>query len=237
MVPWRGISHDAVWVTVSACAWACTGPGRSRRPRSRCPTDRLTCGTRGSPRVVLPRERASHVLAHARGGVEQAFAIRGLHSVSCSIRLSFLAPVAQNEPGLSSGLAEIGRLADHIVSRGIRTDHIVLMGFSQGACLASEFAVRDATRYGGVLVFSGGLIGPLGTTWTYPGSFNGTPVFLGCSVVDSHIPRARVEESADVFRRMGANVTMRLYPGFGHVVNDDEIAAAQAMLDALVERA
>jgi predicted esterase len=147
--------------------------------------------------------------------------------------LSFLSPIPKNEPGMSAGLAVIGGLVDFLVTRGVRKDRVVLMGFSQGACLAGEFSVRRASRYGGVLMFSGGLIGPPGTTWNYPGSFGGTPVFLGCSDVDSHIPAARVQESADVFSRMGADVTMRLYPGMGHSVNDDEIAVAQGVLDAL----
>jgi predicted esterase len=108
---------------------------------------------------------------------------------------------------------------------------IFLLGFSQGACLASEFAVRHADRFGGVIVFSGGLIGPPGTVWNYEGAFDGTPVFLGCSDTDPHIPRGRVEESAAVFTRMGATVTARLYPGMGHLVCDDEIAAAQEILD------
>jgi predicted esterase len=97
------------------------------------------------------------------------------------------------------------------------------MGFSQGGCLASTYAVRHAGRFGGVFALSAGLIGPPGTTWDYPGDFGGTPVFLGCSDVDSHIPKERVGESAEVFRRMGAVVTARLYPGMGHTVNQDEL--------------
>jgi predicted esterase len=103
-------------------------------------------------------------------------------------------------------------------------------GFSQGGCLTSEFAVRHAGRFGGVLVYSGGVIGPPGTTWSYPGSFDGTPVLLGCSDVDPHIPLARVNESADVFQRMGAQVDKRIYPGMGHFVNEDEIAFTKELL-------
>lgn len=147
--------------------------------------------------------------------------------------LSFLSPIGQNEPGLSAALAVIDELVAALLARGVRRDRLVLMGFSQGACLAGEYSVRHAARYGGVLMFSGGLIGPPGTTWDAVGSFEGMPVFLGCSDVDSHIPRARVEESAAVFARLGADVTMRLYPGMGHMVNDDEIAAARGVLDAL----
>ena len=145
---------------------------------------------------------------------------------------SFMAPIAGNEPGISSGLHVLDALVARIVTGGIPQSRIVLLGFSQGACLASECAVRHAGRFGGVVVFSGGLIGPPGTRWEYPGSFDGTPVFLGCSDRDSHIPASRVDESAEVFARMGAAVTKRIYPGMGHTVNEDEIACAQRVLDA-----
>jgi predicted esterase len=147
---------------------------------------------------------------------------------------TFLAPHDQNEPGLSSGLAVLAKLVGELEAKGIARHRIVLMGFSQGACLSAEFAVRNAMRYGGIVVFSGGLIGPPGTAWNFPGTFDGTPVFLGCSDQDSHIPRVRVEESADVFTRMGAHVTTRLYPAMGHLVNEDEITYARAILDRLV---
>lgn len=144
---------------------------------------------------------------------------------------SFLTDTAKNEPGLSSGLDVLAQLVTDLEARGIGKDRIVLLGFSQGACLSAEFAARHPGRYGGVIVFSGGLIGPPGTKWDVAGAFEDTPVFLGCSDVDAHIPKGRVEESAAVFERMGAGVTLRLYPGMGHLVNDDEIAWAQAVLD------
>jgi len=146
---------------------------------------------------------------------------------------SFMAETEKNEPGLSSGLHVLGTVVATALAAGVPADRVVLLGFSQGACLASEFAARNARRYGGVIAYSGGLIGPAGTTWNYPGDFAATPVFLGCSDVDGHVPKARVDESADVFRRMGAAVTERIYPGMGHLVNDDEIAWAQALLDGL----
>lgn len=145
---------------------------------------------------------------------------------------SFMAEIASNEPGLSSGLAVLEAAIARIEAAGVPQSRIVLVGFSQGACLAAEFAVRHAARFGGVVIFSGGLIGPPGTHWDYPGSFEGTPVFLGCSDQDSHVPEPRVNESASVFARMGADVTKRIYPGMGHVVNDDEIAFARTVLDA-----
>lgn len=145
--------------------------------------------------------------------------------------LSFMAEREKNEPDLSSALHVLAELVDTVEAAGILQSRIVFLGFSQGACLASEFAVRRAGRYGGVIAFSGGLIGPPGTTWSQTDSFDGTPVFLGCSDLDAHIPKVRVEESAEVFTRMGADVTMRLYPGMGHLVNDDEVACARSVMD------
>jgi predicted esterase len=141
---------------------------------------------------------------------------------------------AKNEPGLSSGLWVLEHLVDEVVRQGIRRDRVVLLGFSQGACLTGEFAVRHAARYGGVILYSGGLIGPPGTTWEYPGSFDGTPVFLGCSDVDAHVPKARVDESAAVFARMGASVTERTYPRMGHLVNEDEIVFTRALMTGIL---
>jgi predicted esterase len=146
----------------------------------------------------------------------------------------FMSPIERNEPGITSGMLCIGRVIEHIAEAGIPAERTLLLGFSQGACLATEYAARHARRYGGVACLSGGLIGPEGTPRDYPGSLAGTPVFLGCSDVDGHIPAARVRESADVLRRIGGEVTMRLYPGMGHLVNEDEIETVRAMLtDAL----
>jgi predicted esterase len=144
---------------------------------------------------------------------------------------SFLTPIEQNEPYLSSALQLVTDVVADLVHRSIPRRQIVLAGFSQGACLVSEWAVRTGGRLGGVIAFSGGLIGPPGTTWPGGASLDGTPVFLGCSDVDSHIPRERVEESAAVFERLDADVTLRLYPAMGHTVNEDEILHARAILD------
>ena len=147
---------------------------------------------------------------------------------------SFMADIEKNEPSLSSGLHALDRLVSGVVARGIPKERIALLGFSQGACLAAEFAVRHPAQFGGIIIYSGGLIGPRGTTWNEDGSFDGTPVFLGCSDVDAHVPKARVDESADVFTRMGAAVTRRIYPGMGHLVNDDEIAWTRRVMDTVV---
>jgi predicted esterase len=146
---------------------------------------------------------------------------------------SFMTEIVKNEPFLSSALSVVGALVSEIEAVGITRDRIVVMGFSQGACLATEFAIRNASRFGGFVAFSGGAIGPPGTRWDESGRFDGTPMFFGCSDVDPHIPVARVRESAEVCSRMGANPTTQIYPGMGHVVSDDEIAHAQEMLKAL----
>ena len=143
---------------------------------------------------------------------------------------SFLSPIPQNEPGITSGLQVLADLVAHIESEGIPANRITLLGFSQGACLTLEFAARNPRRFGALAGLSGGLIGPDDTPRTYPGSLDGTPVFLGCSDVDAHIPLARVHESATVLTRLGAAVDERIYPGMGHLVNDDEIAAVRGLL-------
>jgi predicted esterase len=143
---------------------------------------------------------------------------------------SFLAPMPQNEPGLSSALQRLGELVQTLADEGVSPERLVLMGFSQGACLAQEFAARHARRYHAIVGLSGGLIGPPGTPRDYQGTFEGTPVFLGCSDVDPHIPEVRVRESAEVFSRMGADVDARIYPGMGHTVNSDELTAVTALL-------
>jgi predicted esterase len=147
---------------------------------------------------------------------------------------SFLSPLEENEPYLSSALSLLRSLVDRLEREGHAPGRVILLGFSQGACLSLEFAARHATRYGGVIALSGGLIGPPGTPRDYAGSLDGTPVFLGCSDVDPHVPAERVLESAEVMRRLGGDVTERIYPGMGHTVNRDELAAVRRMMDALV---
>lgn len=149
--------------------------------------------------------------------------------------LSFMAPREKNEPGISSGLSVIESLVTDLMTV-FASHQIVLLGFSQGACLTSEFSIRHPRRYGGVVALSGGLIGPPGTSWdTVTTSLDATPVFLGCSDVDSHIPAERVLESEAVFRRLGAAVTRKLYPGMGHTVIGDEIEQVQRVMDAVLQ--
>lgn len=148
---------------------------------------------------------------------------------------SFMAPRARNEPGISSGLAAIEAIVADLLARGVPTGHIALLGFSQGACLTSEFVLRHPRRYGGVLVLTGGLIGAPGTTWPDPpGRLDGTPVFLGTADPDAHVPLTRVLETHAVFERIGAVVTRRVYPGMGHLVNEDEISFVRRVLDGIL---
>ena len=141
----------------------------------------------------------------------------------------FTAPIQSNEPYLSAALDMMARLVKD-TEQYVPVHRIALLGFSQGACLTLEFAARNARRYGAIFGLSGGLIGPDGTPRDYPGSFEATPVFLGCSDVDPHIPKERVAEAAEVLERMGAAVAMRLYPGMGHLVSHDEIDAIRKVL-------
>jgi predicted esterase len=143
---------------------------------------------------------------------------------------SFLAPIDQNEPGITSALGVLSRIVQSLHEQGVHSQRIGLLGFSQGACLALEFAARHANPYAGVFALSGALIGPRGTPRNYRGSFAGTPVFIGCSDVDPHIPLERVRESGEVFRRMNAKVDERIYPKMGHTVTLDEIQAVQEIL-------
>jgi len=143
---------------------------------------------------------------------------------------SFLAPLEQNEPGITSGLRVVSGLLETLKEQGIQSDRVALMGFSQGACLTLEFAARHPRRYAAIVGFSGGLIGPPGTSRDYQGTLDNTPVFLGCSDADPHIPLERVMESSATFRRMKAIVDERIYPRMGHTVNRDELDAVEALL-------
>lgn len=147
----------------------------------------------------------------------------------------FMSPLAQNEPYLTSALNAVRGVLEKLYVAGVPPAQTILLGFSQGACLVTEYAARNAQRFGGVVGLSGGLIGPAGTSRNYPNSLEGTPVFLGCSDVDPHIPLERVQETTQVLSQLGGVVTEKIYPGMGHTVNDDEIAHITAMLDSLLD--
>jgi predicted esterase len=148
----------------------------------------------------------------------------------------FLAPTASNEPWLSSALAVVGNVVEQIAATGIPAERLMLLGFSQGACLALEYAARNAKRYGGVVGLSGGLIGADNEPRYDSGNFSGTPIFLGCSDVDFHIPQTRVEQSAKTLRELGGEVTMRLYPNMDHTVNHDEVKFVRDMMRAVITK-
>jgi predicted esterase len=145
----------------------------------------------------------------------------------------FIAPVEQNEPWLTAALDLIGALIDHVKAAGLPTERIALLGFSQGACLALEYAARNPQRYGGLFGLSGALIENGDRPRAYAGSLETTSVFLGCSDVDFHIPLERVQRSTELLRGLQAAVTERIYPGMGHTVNADEIAHVRAVLEQI----
>jgi predicted esterase len=193
--------------------------------------------------ATIPDARLVAVLLHGRGasaedilGLASEFSVSDVAYVAPQASgatwypLSFLAPIERNEPALSSALRTIARLLADVQQQGVTVDRVALMGFSQGACLALEFAARFARRYAAVAALSGGLIGPPATPRDYQGSFDGTPVFIGCSDIDPHIPLERVRESTAVLTRMGARVDERIYPGMPHTINRDELEAVDALL-------
>ncbi|GAB3572798.1 dienelactone hydrolase family protein [Spirosoma luteolum] len=144
---------------------------------------------------------------------------------------SFLRPTAENEPYLTAALDSLAGLSARLQADfNINSTQIYWLGFSQGACLLLEHVARHAIPYGGVFALSGGLIGPEGSPRDYQGSFDQTPVFLGCSDRDSHVPEERVLESERVFTKLGAAVTTRLYPNFGHTINEDELKIVNLLI-------
>src|ERR1700686_420172 len=193
--------------------------------------------------VPLAEARAAMILVHGRGasGADvRPIAAEVMHPGIPSLAPEaagdvwfphpFTAPVDSNEPYLGSALGVIETLLTR-VEASIPAQRVLLLGFSQGAGLVLEFAARHARRYGGVVGLSGGLIGPDGTSRDYPGSFEGTPVFVGCSDVDPYIRKERFLETAEVFERMNASVTARLYPGMGHTVSPDEIESVREIVE------
>lgn len=196
----------------------------------------------------LERARAAMILVHGRGASAHDIMTVGNELSHPDIAYlapeakgnawypyPFTAPLEQNEPYLSSALELLESLLSEVMEHVTR-EHVMLLGFSQGACLTLEFAARHAARYGGVIAFSGGLIGPDGTSRDYPGSFAGTPAFIGCSDVDPHIKKERVIEAGDVLKRMNAGVTVKLYPNMPHTVNADEIHQAAQIVEAVAHQ-
>lgn len=205
----------------------------------------LNVARAGAP---LHRARAAMILVHGRGATAEG--MLSLAEVLAQPDLaylapqapghswypqSFLAPFAQNEPYLTRALGIVGSTVEGLAQQGFGPERIILAGFSQGACLALEYAARNARRFGGVAGLSGGLIGPEGAPRDYAGTLDGTPVFLGCSDVDGHIPLARVKETSRVLATLGAEVVERIYPGMGHTINDDEIGQVRRLIAGVLD--
>ncbi|MGB3851154.1 MAG: dienelactone hydrolase family protein [Tunicatimonas sp.] len=145
---------------------------------------------------------------------------------------SFLMPLSQNEPQLSLSLSGVHEVVDNLTGLGFDAPQIYFLGFSQGACLSLEYTARYARRYGGVVAFTGGLLGDTVDVSNYTGDFAGTPIFIGSSDHDPHVPEARIDESEVILRQMGAEVTKKIYPGLGHTINEDELRRASTILNA-----
>jgi phospholipase/carboxylesterase len=193
----------------------------------------------------LRAARAACILLHGRGATAE-----DIMTVAAEIELPgwaylapeavgntwypnpFTAPLESNEPYLSAALDMLSRLVER-VEMGVPAQRTMLLGFSQGACLTLEWVARNAQRFGAVVGLSGGLIGPDGTPRDYPGSLDATPVFLGCSDVDPHIPMRRVVEAGEVLSRMGGDVTVRFYPGMAHMVSLEEIATIRDLVASI----
>jgi len=197
----------------------------------------------------LSKARMAMVMLHGRGATAADILSLNADLVSEGIAFvapqasgnswypySFLAPLASNEPALSNSLAVVGGVLSYLRHRGISSPQVMLLGFSQGACLCLEYAARHARRYAGIVGLSGGLIGPDETRRDYAGSLEGSPVFLGCSTTDFHIPKQRVDDTQVLLEQLGAKVTKRLYPDMGHSINDDEINFVRSMVQAAVNR-
>jgi phospholipase/carboxylesterase len=143
---------------------------------------------------------------------------------------SFLAPPEQNEPWLSSALNILSGIVSDINTAGIASENIYFLGFSQGACLTLEFVTRNAKKYGGVVAFTGGLIGDKIYSENYNGDFLNTPVFIGSSDPDPHVPVKRVQATSVILKNMHADLTVKIYPGMGHTINKDEIDQVNSLI-------
>ena len=195
----------------------------------------------------INRARAAMLMVHGRGATAEdiltladQFAQPGFAYLAPQAAENtwypnrFLAPLDTNEPWLSSALAFVGSVLAEITKAGISYERVMLLGFSQGACLTLEFAARNARRYGALIGLSGALIGPDDTPRNYTGSLAGMPIFLGCSDVDFHVPKERVDQTAEVLQGLGGEVTERLYPNLDHSVNQDEIEFVRGMMKVLL---
>jgi predicted esterase len=194
--------------------------------------------------LSLKNADAALILVHGRGASAESILplYEELNATQCAVFApqaaahswyphSFLAPLQANQPWLDSALERIELLVTDILSAGIPSERIIMLGFSQGACLTLEYSARHPRRYGAMIGFTGGLIGPPGTPRNYPGTLAGTPIFLGSGDPDPHVPFERVQESQEVLSRMGAIVDIRRYPGMPHSISQDELEAARLLVE------
>jgi predicted esterase len=193
--------------------------------------------------------RATLILIHGRGdsaagilSLFNSFALDYLAAIAPQAAghtwypQSFLAPLQANQPKLDSAIHKIQSIVDELLANGVPAEQIALLGFSQGACLLSEYVARHPRRYGAVMALTGGLIGPPGTPRNYSGSLAGTPVFLGTSDPDPHVPVQRVRETESVLTRLGAQVLLRTYPSLPHTINQDELTLCRDYLSRLIAK-
>jgi len=200
--------------------------------------------TRQLTEAGLPINKASKalIMLHGRGAgamdilslrsqfrVDEFYIVAPQATNATWYPFSFMTPIHQNEPWLSSALDLLNSIVGDINKAGIASDKIYLLGFSQGACLTLEFATRNARQWGGVVAFTGGLIGDRIYTENYKGDFQGTKVFIGNSDKDPHVPLARTEESRRVMEKRGAIVTLKIYPNMPHTIIEDEIEVVNEM--------
>jgi phospholipase/carboxylesterase len=198
----------------------------------------------------LNQARAAMIMLHGRGATaEDILSLADEFDVNDFAYLApqaanntwypyrFIEPIERNEPWLSSALQVIDDLITRVIAAGIPTERVVLLGFSQGACLTLEYAARHPQRYGGIVGLSGGLIGAADIPHNYAGSLAGTPIFIGCSDIDFHIPLDRVHTTTQILRQLGGNVTERIYPGLDHTINQDEIDFVNGLLPEVTSSA
>ncbi|MCG8374670.1 MAG: alpha/beta hydrolase [Balneolales bacterium] len=194
------------------------------------------------------RAKAAMIMIHGRGASPESI-LSLANEIEANSQITFFAPTAygntwypysflvppeNNQPFLNSAIQAVGDVVTKVESLGVSKDKIFLLGFSQGACLAQEYAARHPQRYAGIVGFSGGMIGDQIHKESFKGSLEGTPYFLGCSDIDGHVPIQRLHETSDVFEKLGANVTKVIYPGMGHLINEDEITHLNKMVNSVV---
>jgi phospholipase/carboxylesterase len=198
--------------------------------------------TAGPP---LDKAKGALVMLHGRGGTADniislagEFNIEDLAIVAPQASnqswypYSFMMPIAQNQPALDSALQIIGDIVEDLITKGIPAEQIYFAGFSQGACLTLEYVARNAKRFGGVIAFTGGLIGKELETANYKGDFNNTPILITTGDPDPHIPLTRVEESAAILRNLNADITVKVYKGRPHTITGDEIELVNRLIFA-----